>query len=356
MKRYKKEYGDILEVGQTFYTKRFRLTVDRNLCKGCVICKLACPREAITIKPPAGGSDGETPGGEMSQGNTPGGDTPLGATSLGTGLAPIIDIDESKCDFHGICAVVCPFSAIKITIDGSDDIPAVVKGVFPVLTRDIDIDVSKCEASCNKCEDACPLGIISVEPTASTVASTTASPAASTAASTTTSTVASNTASPAAPPTASPAASPSAPITDQAVVSVDKDLCAGCRACWSECPTDAVKVTRFYEGSIRIDKELCPPGCRRCMDVCPLDALYVGDDNKVDVKNSNCIYCGACQNVCPAREALEISRTSVRHSPIESGAWNKGLERITSTDALNKELAASRTAKIREAVNEVKGI
>lgn len=279
MKRYRKEDSDKLEVGQVFYTKRFVLTVDRALCKGCDICKLVCPREAITIRPAVTGPDGKS-------------------------LVPVIDVDEEKCDFHGICAVACPFSAIKISINGNGEIPAVVKGVFPVLTRDIDIDSSKCAESCVKCEEKCPLGIISV----------------------------------------TRSGQDSAPD-----ISVDKELCAGCLICREECPTDAVKVTKFIEGSIQIDNELCPEGCRKCLDVCPLNALYTDDDNRIGVRETACIYCGACRNVCPEAEALVIERTRIRHSPIESGAWNKGLERMTSTSALNKELTTSRIDKIRAA-------
>ena len=279
MKRYKKEYPDKMEIGQVFYNKRFVLTVDRNLCKGCVLCKLICPRGAITVR--------------------------SSSKKLGSGtLAPFIDIDENRCDFHGICAVVCPFSAIKIFIDGNDELPAVSKNVFPVLTRDIDIDSSKCKPSCKKCDEKCPLGIISV----------------------------------------TESEEPS-----ETVVDVIKELCAGCQVCWDECPTDALKVTKFIEGSIRINQELCPDDCRCCLDVCPVNALYIDDAQKIATKDNNCIYCGACQNVCPKPEALEIERTSVRHSPIESGAWNKGLEKITSTAALNKELATSRIAKARAA-------
>lgn len=283
MKRYKKENNEKLEISQVFYTKRFVLTLDRSLCKGCVLCKLICPREAIEIKPAVVDPEGRV-------------------------AAPVIDIDENKCDFHGICAVACPFSAIKISINGSDEIPAVSKDVFPVLTRDIEIDTTKCEPSCIKCEEACPLGAISIN---------------------------------------------DAGACGGVSIDVKSELCAGCLICWEECPSDAVKVTKFIEGSIRVEQELCPDGCRKCLDVCPLNALYVGDNNKIDVKDINCIYCGACQNVCPVPEALSIVRTSIRHSPIESGAWNKGLEKITSTAGLNKELSANRTAKARDAVRGI---
>ena len=288
MKRYKKETCDTLEIGHVYYNRRFELTVDKNLCKGCVICKLICPREAITLKESSKGSDGRA-------------------------ITPTVDIDENKCDFHGICAVACPFSAIKITIDGKKEIPAVEKGVFPVLTRDIEIDSSKCEQSCKKCEEKCPLGIISVKFESSSKGD-----------------------------------------DSKTVVDVNKELCAGCQICWEECPTDALKVTKFYDGSIRINQELCPETCQSCLDVCPVNALYLGDDKKVYINDNNCIYCGTCETVCPKPEALDIKRISVRHSPIDSGAWNKGLEKITSTEALNKELAAKRADKVRAAVNNLK--
>jgi 4Fe-4S ferredoxin len=130
MKRYKREDKDKLEIGEVFYAKRFTLTVDKSLCKGCVICKLACPREAISFKPVSTGPDGKT-------------------------LARAIDIDENKCDYHGICAVACPFSAIKITMNGEEDLPAVSRDVFPVLIRDIEIDSGLCEPGCKKCEEKC---------------------------------------------------------------------------------------------------------------------------------------------------------------------------------------------------------
>ena len=137
MKKYKKEENGKLEVGQILYTKHFALTVDRELCKGCELCKLICPRDAITLVPVAGAD--------------------------GNAAHYLVDVDENKCDFHGICAVICPFNAISVTINGENGRPAVEKEVFPVLTRDISACSEKCEPGCKDCEKACPLGIISVE-------------------------------------------------------------------------------------------------------------------------------------------------------------------------------------------------
>jgi len=272
MKRYKKEQDGILEVGQVLYTKRFVLTLDRSLCKGCELCKLVCPRDAITLNPAEDG-----------------------------GVA-MVDIDENKCDFHGICAVVCPFTAIRITTNGQEDIPAVSGDAFPTLIREIEVSADKCKPGCNKCEEACPLGIV---------------------------TVSDNT------------------------VDIKKELCAGCRVCWAECPAGAIDVTKFIEGVINLNADACPDGCRRCLDVCPVDALELDERGKVAVRDMYCIYCGACLPVCPSEGALTVERTAIRHTPIKSGAWNKGLEKLTSTAGLMSELAADRGDKTRAAIKNL---
>jgi len=272
MKRYKKEQDGILEVGQVLYTKRFVLTLDRSLCKGCELCKLVCPRYAIELEAPE--DDG----------------------------AAVVDIDENKCDFHGICAVVCPFSAIKITVNGQDDLPAVTGDAFPKLARDIEVNSGRCGLGCDKCEEACPLGIVKVS---------------------------------------------------QGIVDIQKELCAGCRICWSACPAGAIEVTKFIEGTISIESKACPDGCRRCLDVCPVDALELDERGKVAVRDMYCIYCGACLPVCPSEGTLTVERTAIRHTPVKSGAWNKGLERLTSTEGLISELTAERVDKTRAAIKNL---
>ena len=280
MKRYKKEQGGKLEVGQVLYTKSFKLELDRELCKGCHLCRLACPRFAVRLN--------------------------KSEDSDGKASAAVVDIDESKCDFHGICAVVCPFNAINITVDGTDNLPAVTRDAFPTLIRDISVDSDKCEPGCRECEEACPLDIVKVYESKGGMS-----------------------------------------------VDIKKELCAGCRICWSVCPTGALSVTKFIEGTIRVDSGACPDGCHRCLDVCPVDALVLDESGKINVREMYCIFCGACLPVCPSSDALTVERSAIRHTPIKSGAWNKGLERLTSKEGLMRELAAERTDKKFDAIRKI---
>ena len=269
VKNYKREQGGKLEIGRELYTKRFALTVDRARCKGCQLCKLVCPKDAISRRPQED-LDGKA-------------------------RPPLVDIDPAKCDFEGICSASCPFAAITITVDGSETLPAVEYDAFPTLTRDITVDAANCEDGCTLCEEKCPLGLIKVDPEAKTV-------------------------------------------------DIQKECCSGCQTCWAECPEEVISVEKFIEGSIDIDTSRCPEGCKRCADVCPVHAIEY-EDGEVFANDYHCIYCGTCMEVCPEEGAIKVERTAIRHSKIESGAWNKGLEKLTSAAGLQRELAAESAAK-----------
>ena len=300
MKLITEEDDDKLTISRVLYAKRFDLIVGKKICKGCVLCQLICPREAITLKSVLENSDGRA-------------------------NASIIRVDVEKCDYHGECAVICPFGAIKIMVDGEEKFPVVEKEAFPLLIRDIKIDEERCEPECIICEEKCPLDAITVrfqDLTAKEMEER---------------------------------KKKKLPETSQrTIVDIKKNLCAACGICEAECPAGVIRVTKFYEGSLEIDKKLCPEGCQNCYDVCPVDALSLDKDGKVDVKDKFCIYCGACVNVCPNLEALELNRTSIRHTPIQSGAWNKALEELTSTAGLKKELRNKRTIKARNAIKNLK--
>jgi 4Fe-4S ferredoxin len=193
------------------------------------------------------------------------------------------------------------------------------------LLRDIEIDSERCDPDCTLCEEKCPLNVITVsfEPL-----------------------------TPEEIITRKEKGFPDA--TKRTIVDVKKELCATCRVCEVECPAQVIRVTKFFDGSIDINQELCPEGCQDCYDVCPVNALYVGDDGKVYVNDVFCIYCGVCLNVCPRPEALFLSRTGIRHTPIKSGAWNKALERLTSISGLKREMKAKRAIKAMDAIKKLK--
>jgi len=278
MKQYKKEADGILEIGQVLYTKHFKLELDRSLCKSCELCRLVCPRGAIGLIPQP--------------------------DKNGRAVAPLVGIAEHLCDYHAICAVVCPYNAIRISINDNYELPSVVKEVFPVLIRDIQVDNATCPHDCTVCADACPLNLIEVYP--------------------------------------GEAASPE--------VIIDGEHCPTCLICEQECPQNNIRMTQFVEGSIRIDNALCPDGCQRCLDVCPVSAIVKDDQQQMLAKDINCYYCGACKLVCPVPEALQLVRTAFHHTPVSSGAWNRGLEKITSQGGLQRELTTDRLNTVRDAI------
>jgi len=299
LKRYKKESNESLSIGQILYAKSFSLTVDRSICKGCDVCKVVCPREAISLKSQPKSSDGKA-------------------------RAPTVDVDLEKCDYHAICASMCPFGAITVTVDDKTHLPATEKEAYPELTRNITINSDGCDPGCKICEEKCPLKVVTVqfEPITREQALEKGI----------------RTLSDTAP--------------QRTIVSVDKAHCSSCKVCEAACPAHVIRVDKFLEGNIRIYQEKCPDNCHDCLDVCPVNALYL-ENGKVQPNNEFCIYCKACVNVCPKPEALEVTRTSVSHTSVKSGAWNKSLEKLASVEGVRRELSAKRMLKAREAVGNL---
>lgn len=299
LKRYTNDDGQKLSIGQVLYSKRYNLILDRNFCKGCDVCSIVCPREAISLKP-------------------------LSKTTDGKARTPIVHVDVEKCDYHAICATMCPFGAISISINDQTRLPVVEKEAFPELIRQIEVDSDNCIPGCKICEEKCPLKVISVRFQ---------------------------------PITAEEAVkrgikAVSGDEPKRTIVDVDKQHCATCKVCEAACPAQVIKVEKFFNGNIQIDQEKCPEGCHDCLEVCPVNALYL-ENGKVYPNNEFCIYCRACVNVCPKPEALEVVRTSVRHSEVKSGAWNKSLEKLASVAGVRRELSAKRMIKAKNAVSNL---
>ena len=222
-----------------------------------------------------------------------------------------ISIDEEKCSFCGICSAICPMGAITLKINEEETIPVLEKESFPKLIHEIKVDYSKCPIDCSECQEACPFNLIDIHKD-----------------------------------------------KKKRIVKIDVDVahCPGCRLCELKCPEGAISVKKIFFGVIRIEKEKCPEGCHSCVDVCPVPGvLRIADDGKVEVDDYCCIYCGACKVACPVPGALILKRTVIMHTPVQSGAWNSALEKLTSAKELSKELAAKRMMKAIDAVKRRAG-
>jgi 4Fe-4S ferredoxin len=237
-----------------------------------------------------------------------------------------IDVDLSKCNFCGICDILCPYGAMKVEVNGKHVLSVVEKESFPQLIRDIQVDANKCPTDCVECEEACPFDLIKVSlvtPDGRVIED---------------------------------ANSLTEQEKDESKVKVDiqKDYCPCCRICEFKCPEGVMHVRKFIYGKILIHPEKCPEGCTDCLDVCPITgALYLSDkDKKVYPNETFCIYCGACKAVCPVEEALELKRTKINHTLLRSGAWNKTLERLASPIEVTKELKAKGSQRAKGSVEK----
>jgi 4Fe-4S ferredoxin len=304
LKTLKEETAESLTLEWVLHVKNYKLTLDKNQCVGCQICTLACPKEAVKLE--------KHPKiqGEKTQ-------------------KVMVDIDLAKCNFCGICDVSCPYGAINVTIDGKHLLSVLEKQSFPQLVRDIKVDAHRFPLDRRKSEDVCPLKLIKVS--FSTADGKTVDPP-----------------------------SVSEPERQRLDVNVDvkKERCPCCGICEVKLPDGAIHVRKFLSGKLSINAAKCPEDCTDCMDVCPITgALYLSEsDGKVHANEMFCVYCGACKVVCPAEDALELKRTHINHTPVRSGAWNKALERLTSSTEMSKELKTTGSLKARESVKKRVGL
>ena len=281
--------------------KNYRLTLDKNHCVSCQICALACPKEAIKLE-----KQPKIQGGKAKKAK--------------------VDINLAKCNFCGICDISCPYGAMKVTLNGEHALSVVEKESFPQLIRDIQVNASKCSVDCVECEEVCPLDLIKV--TRLTADGKVVQDVSS--------------------------LSKKRRKELHVKIDVEKESCPCCRVCESKCPESVMHVRKFFHGKIAIRTEKCPDSCTDCLDVCPITgALYFSDEEKkVHVKETFCVYCGACKIVCPVEEALELKRTRIIHTPVRSGAWNKALEKLASSIEMTKELKAKGSRKVMESVEK----
>jgi len=219
---------------------------------------------------------------------------------------PQVDIDAAKCNFCGECVVVCPVNALSMLVDGEARVPVWEFEAFPVLTREIHVGAARLPALlAEAAEQCCPTHVISVQVQRGSRGKRAAIES----------------------------------------VRVDESNCIYCKQCEAVSP-EAFAVTHPFEGVIHLDRSQCPSGCQVCADICPSHALVMAD-GQLTLDERFCLYCGACTRVCPAPEALQVTRLRVRHTPCKSGAWTNALDKLISVEQAADELAIKAQAKRR---------
>ncbi len=261
-------------------------------CLPCLICKKACPEEAIsveltfpkkdTVAPFQPGKTGEIEV-DMDKCTLCGACADLCPAfvlvekkSKADDLMPFDNllVDRAKCDYCGICVPFCPEEAIKVKGDFD---PHDIKKIAPKLTGDIKVDNDKC-TRCGWCEAVCPY--------------------------------------------------------DAAVVTKPFE-------------GDIELIDAKLKG--------CDPvGCHGCFNVCPSKAWIIPSDKKIDVVKDFCTYCGACERACHVK-AIGVKRTDVKHTSVAEAPWaqdwEKAIASLTTDD--RKRPDVSRTLQADKAERKI---
>jgi len=226
---------------------------------------------------------------------------------------PQVDIDPAKCNYCGECVVMCPTYAISLTVNGQAEVPVLKGEAFPTLRRGNVVDLAACQTTTETgYVERCPVGAISV----------------------------------------ATERTDGGQVTAVSAVAVDGAMCITCTRCMEDGPKGGFTVTKPYRGKAYLNTALCPAGCQACADICPTQCI-THDGLKVVLDARFCLFCGACENVCPAEGALRIVRLGYEHTPIESAAWMAALEKLVSIREVAREYDITGQSKRREAVAKV---
>jgi len=227
---------------------------------------------------------------------------------------PRVDIDADLCSFCGECVAMCPTHALGMTVNGEPEVPVIKGEAFPLLIRKVSINEQVLgESQDVDYIDNCPTGAISADLRRDE----------------------------------------GEQVVAVENVTIDRDVCINCTHCMEEGPQGGFTITRPYRGRTSLNVALCPDECQACADVCPSRAITY-DGQRVRLDDRFCLYCGACERVCPVEGALRITRTGFLHTPIESGAWRNALEKLVSIKEVVREFDIKGQQKRRLAV--VKGL
>lgn len=192
-----------------------------------------------------------------------------------------LDIDDKLCSFCGECVALCPTHALSMTVNGKPEVPVIKGEAFPKLIRTVIVNQAPLAATTEIAYiDDCPVEAISADVELDENDEVIA-------------------------------------VSD---VAVDEDTCIQCTRCMTTGPKGGFEITKPYRGRTFLNVSLCPEGCQACADVCPSNAITY-DGEQVALDDRFCLYCSACEQVCPVEGAVRIQRSGFVHDPIKSGAW-----------------------------------
>ncbi len=228
--------------------------------------------------------------------------------SGGLGEPIVMDVNGEVCHFCGQCAAICPMKAVMWQANEEETPTLQRAGILPTLQEEIRVDVTKCRPDCLLvCETSCPVNAVKVLTQLGDDGS----------------------------------------IRRIENLDVDRKCCFYCHRCEIACPHGAISVRHAREGMVLFQPTQCPSGCHACADVCPSTALYQ-ENGVVRLNDRFCIYCRACEQVCPAESALEVRRERILHHPVRSHLWAEILEKLISRGAklrLMEEVARRKHAR-----------
>lgn len=248
---------------------------------------------------------------------------------------PSVDIDPDKCVFCGICEVMCPKNAVSLQINGKHENPVIENGAFPELIESTILDPSKFDKNLmDFVISNCPTQVISLDP------------------------------------------------SDDSLY-VDDGHCIRCRQC-EIASKGAFTVCQPWQGSVRLERDLCVENCFACADICPTRALHIDDCGQLILADYYCIKCGACMQVCPIQPIEEdytvdfesqgvkksishirltnadqlpilVERWRIQHQPVESGAWVQAILKMANEKVGAQEIDSKRALKRRDLLMALKG-
>ena len=201
--------------------------------------------------------------------------------------AASIHVDETVCSYCGVCVIMCPFSALSLKIDGETSLPILDNEGFPTYDKGTSIDAEKC-VRCTICDDVCPREAINRDV-------------------------------PLFEGQDKEGLSKGKAVDLKLTFTVDTEKCTYCGVCGTLC--EAINVlhnpftpeTGKVTGEVVWDETLCD-GCNVCAEACNDKAITLTREalgrallGEVTIIEDECCTCKWCEKNCPT-EAITINK------------------------------------------------